>query len=260
MKKIYLIAMLFLMGFAANAQRNIQLQVSVDTPVTAFNIITGSTVVPVYRVLNIGPDTLRSTDTLAFQHPGLDTNSIINIWATANIPAGSAVKMSGVSLTILQTPFAGIKTMFTATGAFARILPPYMNNTKYAWYGWVRGITPKSGTGTITFNAVGSIDTAHIWINKSTGVVEFTASEKAIQLFPNPAVSTINFDYTFTTNKSATVSIVDVAGRTVMSKDYENQSGTQRFTFDVASLQSGNYFLNFVVGGKTISNKFTVGK
>lgn len=262
MKKIYLIASLLVMGFAANAQRNIQLQVRIDTPVTSFNIVTGSTVTPVYTITNLGPDTLRLSDTLKFQDSGIDTMSVINVWPTANIPMGGSVKMSGASLTLLKVPFADLSAFFPITGSIAkRLTPPFANNTKYAWYAWVRSISPKAGAGTITFNVTGSLDTAHVWINKSTGLAEFANNKiESINTYPNPATTQLSFEYNFTTNEHATATILDLMGRTVFVKEYDNNTGNQKFDLDINALSNGAYILQFMVGDKTMMNKFTVQK
>lgn len=264
MKKIYLMLMLLMVGIAANAQRNIQVSVRVDTPTTSFNIITGSTVVPVYTVVNLGPDTLRGSDTLIFQHSGSDTNAYITVWTNTNIPPSTAIKLSGAStgLALLKVPFANIKTLYPSSGPLgSRLLPPYTNNTKYAWYAWVRGIVPRTGTGTLTFNTASSLDTAHIWINKSTGLVEFANNKiESISTYPNPATTQLSFDYNFTNKENATAKILDVTGRTVFVKEYDNNIGNQKFDLDINSLSNGAYILQFMVGDKTMMSKFNVQK
>lgn len=260
MKKIYLALLALTLGVSARADRKIQVQIQVDTPVVAQNIITGSTVIPVYLIKNIGPDTLRSTDTLQLTHSGIPKGYFLPLTASGSVPAGGTVKVSAVNVTALKVAFADIKLFYTASGTLAEVVPPFVNNTKYAWFGQVLGITPRAGTDKIEFVPAGSLDTVHIWLNKGTAISE-TAFDASFKTYPNPAVNELSFEYNFTSNDKVTATILDVAGRTVMSKQIENSgTGNQKFNLDINAINSGMYFLRLEIGDKSVVSKFNIQK
>lgn len=261
MKKIYFALFALITGVvSAHAQRNIQVQVIIDTPLSQTNLISSSTVIPVYRIANIGPDVLRGTDTLFFQHSGSDTDRVISLWTGVDIPAGNVIKASGASpgLSVLVTPFSGIKSFFDLSLSSPRITPAFANNTKYAWYAWVRGIKPASGT--ITFNPAGSLDTAHVWINKASSIDENTVSAGRLKTYPNPAVNTLSVDFDFADHKTANVRITDISGRTLYNRNYDNLGGKQSLDLDINNLATGAYILYLNVDDQIVSNKFNVVK
>lgn len=87
------------------------------------------------------------------------------------------------------------------------------------------------------------------------------AFTKSIQLYPNPAQNVINFEYNFDKASNAVAKVIDVTGRTVLTKDFGMQSsGQQYFSIPVGSLLNGNYTLELVTEHQRGVSRFTVSK
>lgn len=262
MKKIYLIASLLVMGFAANAQRNLKLQIDIVKPILDTNIITGSTMYPVYVITNTATaakDSIAAGDTIWLKTPANTLTSISGIIPSTSIKIGQSFTVSNATITGGYTvPFAGIETLASATTAY--VVKPFAANTQYWWYVLVDTVIGKTTNPPIA-TVVTDYDTQRVWINKSTGLVEFANNKiESINTYPNPATTQLSFDYNFTSKENATAKILDVTGRTVFVKEYDNNTGNQKFDLDINALSNGAYILQFMVGDKTLMSKFTVQK
>jgi len=76
--------------------------------------------------------------------------------------------------------------------------------------------------------------------------VEELDAANIINIMPNPASDFINLQVDLVKNQpNVQVNIVDVTGKTIIAKAYENVS-KETFKFDTSNLAAGAYFLNFV--------------
>lgn len=78
----------------------------------------------------------------------------------------------------------------------------------------------------------------------------------AVNLFPVPASENINIDAKFERNKNYQLNLFDVQGKLI--KSLNGHANTLHQTISVAELQSGNYFINLIVGDQKVSKKFIV--
>jgi hypothetical protein len=264
MKKIYLMLMLLMVGIVANAQRNLKFAVTVYKPATDTNIVTGSIQSPIYVIQNISTtvaDSVAKGDSIYLKTPTNLLNQVGIIIPGQSLKKDSFLVLSTATVTGGYTvPFANIETLFNLTGDTLKA-KPFTNNKRYSWYAQLQ--TVKAGPGNPSIASVtGSSDSNWVWINKSTSSVEEIAFEdaKTIQTYPNPAVSEVSFDYTFLSKSDASVRVLDASGRTVLFKDYRDNSGSQKFTVDITSLQTGMYFIQLMVGEKSLMAKFNVQK
>lgn len=232
------------------------------------NITTSSNVNFEYKLTNLSDnaaDSIEIGDTLKIVDPlskfagttySTLTNYSYNVVLTSTIPKGG-------TLTITPTtpiPFADIETLMESTGAYKT--KPFTNNTNYIWF-----LTTSFGVGTgnTPLAAIGSSitnDTQVVWINKSSVSINesFSATNEAIKTYPNPAISQLSFEYNFVNRENATARILDITGRTVFVKEFENNTGNQKFDLDINNLSTGSYLLQFIVGDKTMTNKFNIQK
>lgn len=262
MKKIYLIASLLVMGFAANAQRNLTIAVLIVKPAIDTNVTTTSTQKPVYYFQNLSAttaDSLQVGDTIKYYTPGSTFSGTSYTSYEYVICPKTIKKDSIIAVNGLSTPFANIEGLYTSAKAF--VAKPFTNNTQYWWYLRPAGVGGKTGGIPIASFTPGTTDTQRIWINKSTGLVEFANNKiESISTYPNPATTQLSFDYNFTSKENATAKILDVTGRTVFVKEYDNNTGNQKFDLDINALSNGAYILQFMVGDKTMMSKFNVQK
>lgn len=271
MKKIYLIASLLVMGFAANAQRNLKLDFQIIRPSFDTNIVTGSTLNYQYRITNNSAttaDSLQKGDTVAFFDASctydptstatIKFTSYVYFVATTSLPKGASINVTPTT----PLAFASIENLaeLATLPTLAYKAKPFVNNKQYAWFVILYSVA-KPSTNIAIASLTGNADTSRIWINKSTGLAEFANNKiESINTYPNPATTQLSFDYNFTSNENATAKILDVAGRTVFVKEYENNTGNQKFNLDINTLSNGAYILQFMVGDKTMMSKFNVQK
>lgn len=262
MKKIYSILALAVLSLSANAQRNLKLQIDIVKPALDTNIVTGSTTYPHYVISNISTnaaDSVAAGDTIWIKTPANTTTSLSGIIPGSSIKIGQSFIINNTTITGgYSVPFANIETLVNSATTY--VSKPFTNNTQYWWYAVLDTVIAKTGNpGITTVNY--DFDTQRIWINKASGVVEFANNKiEGLKTYPNPATSQLSFEYNFAENKNALVTISDVAGRVVYSKNYSNNYGNQKFDLDINVLSNGAYILQVVIDDKTLMSKFNVQK
>ena len=101
-------------------------------------------------------------------------------------------------------------------------------------------------------NLYGSIVTTTITVTPEVinDITKLTASN--FELYPNPVVDQLTLNFGTDIN-NATVSILDLHGRSIMTKS-AIRNGAQ--SIDVSNLKSGIYFVKVMVDGKVMNSKF----
>jgi hypothetical protein len=264
MKKIYLALLALTLGVSTQAQRTLKLKLEIEKPLINDNIATGSTVNFSYKIINNSDnasDSLEIGDTVRLFDPSSKyvgtafTTFSYGIVVNATIPKGGSLTITPST----PVPFANIETLRdVATGAFKS--KAFTANTKYIWF--LDLYTFSVGTGNTPLAATGSTitsDTQVIWINKTpTGMPEISFEETTIKTYPNPASSQLSFDLNVPANDKAIATIMDAAGRTVLTKELDNNN--TKHDLDISSVSTGMYMLRLSVGDKVTSSKFNVQK
>lgn len=80
----------------------------------------------------------------------------------------------------------------------------------------------------------------------------FTTANEAVSIYPNPATDVLNLKVS-DSNTISSVQIVDLNGRQVFTKSFENVSDTQ---INVNDLSAGMYLINITSGDKSVTKKF----
>jgi hypothetical protein len=77
-------------------------------------------------------------------------------------------------------------------------------------------------------------------------------------VLPNPAIDQINLEF-FTAKSAITnLNVIDVIGKTVVSKELISNIGINKNIIDISKLANGVYLLNLQSEGKSQSKKFVV--
>jgi hypothetical protein len=74
-------------------------------------------------------------------------------------------------------------------------------------------------------------------------------------IHPNPTRFQLSIDYYTTTPSKCIVHLIDMSGRKLKSIQWNSNSGSQEFTFDLSSFAEGVYQVQFVVNDKLISTQ-----
>ncbi len=96
-------------------------------------------------------------------------------------------------------------------------------------------------------------------LNSFTGVTETSKSGFNATVYPNPVSNVMNLMVNPGKSRFAVVSIVDMSGRTVLSKHYDMQSeDLSTLKIPVSEIPSGLYMVKIQAGGNTIARKVIV--
>ena len=101
-----------------------------------------------------------------------------------------------------------------------------------------------------------------VWnINYSpTGIAEISP-QMEYSIYPNPSSDFINLKYNLLEGADVILSVVDAAGKKILSKNLGKQApGEYLHEVDVRELNAGNYFLTIQLNDKIINNQFVVFK
>jgi hypothetical protein len=74
-------------------------------------------------------------------------------------------------------------------------------------------------------------------------------------VYPNPSKGIFNLNSTFTKNQNITISVTDIFGRELFTKNQNALQGENNFKLDLSTFQEGVYFVNFregVINFKTV--------
>lgn len=260
MKKIYLALLALTLGVSAQAQRKLDLDFQLQSPIIDTNLKPGANVYYKYVITNNSlttADSLMVGDTIQVLDPYcLNTADTFRqyrkLGVPSTIPKGGTLTVSG------SGKVDDIKTLVTLSN---KIATTFTKNTQYEWFIYLAGISFKTTGPTVTALS-GDGDTNRVWYNKTpVGIDEISFEGPSIKTFPNPAANQLSFEYNFETSEKATATIMDAAGRTVLVREFENNNiGNQRLDLDIISISNGMYFLKLNVGEKSSTTKFNVQK
>ena len=94
-----------------------------------------------------------------------------------------------------------------------------------------------------------------------TGLEEESLTDEAFNLYPNPAVNTLNVQFTSKLEQNVTVDVFNLVGTKVYSKVISAQKDeTVQDNLDVSGLTSGMYILRISNGADQLTEKFKVFK
>lgn len=75
-------------------------------------------------------------------------------------------------------------------------------------------------------------------------------------LYPNPAKEVVHIDYSNSLGKAATLTLYDLTGSVVATKNYQPQNdGLQNFSLNLNELKEGTYFYTLQVGEQVYNGK-----
>ena len=97
-------------------------------------------------------------------------------------------------------------------------------------------------------------------VNETVGVEEMT-STSSFGVYPNPATTITNVNYTLASEAVVTIEVVNMLGERVVSMNKgTQQAGTYNNQIDFSNLNAGIYMVNFNVDGVVSTPRLTVAK
>jgi hypothetical protein len=119
------------------------------------------------------------------------------------------------------------------------------------------GNTFQTSTGA-TADPYAPYDVIYTCITNPVGLNEVNDNVASISVFPNPATTILNIDYSLVKGQSTTVQLVDVLGKVVYNTTYNAATGMNNLKINVKDLASGMYSLNISNGSRIASQKVIV--
>jgi hypothetical protein len=106
----------------------------------------------------------------------------------------------------------------------------------------------------VKLDSLGLLDSAPV--NSSTVLVN--SSNNILQLYPNPAQNQLHLKIFFTQKQyeTALLTVYDMLGRQVITKNIALQQGKANHAMDVSNLQSGNYIITVQAETEMLKQKF----
>lgn len=83
---------------------------------------------------------------------------------------------------------------------------------------------------------------------------------RSLSIYPNPTTGLVNLEYNLDNAASMKVTVTDVVGKVVMSRDLRAASGAQRQTLDLGNLSNGMYLLKVDAGNRQVTRTITLDK
>lgn len=94
--------------------------------------------------------------------------------------------------------------------------------------------------------------------SKPTGLSNTSANNIDVKVYPNPASDMVTVSFTLKANSTATVALLDVAGKTVKSSSFMANSGNNNVSVDLSEVPSGLYFYSITTNEGVATSKLLV--
>jgi len=119
-------------------------------------------------------------------------------------------------------------------------------NQTYTINGSFVGIGEHKYSVTVTDkNNCSNSDTITIIVKNMIGSIEKTSESPVIKLYPNPTNSIINIDFVSKNQTKISLSIVNIEGKVIYSKDFEININHFTEILDLSNFPKGLYFIKF---------------
>jgi len=212
-------------------QKNVDLKLSIISPLNGAIIPFGDTAQVIISIKNLGPDTLTmNSDSLFY------TTSIFpTVYSSASVNLAPFDSVTYMALyTINNAEEDATKS------ACAYLLPSssYLDSNQ------------TNDTSCVSFT---------LKAQENTGIdgTQFSLNEDFL-IYPNPAKQKVNLSFNIPQKELVTISVYDFLGRKVLNQHYNMLSGNQTKVLDISECHPGQYLVELQIGNKYWSRKCTV--
>lgn len=250
--------MLLLFGWTSRAQRHCDIKVVGLFDMSNVNISCTDSTTYGYIFINNGPDDIFDTDTFKIINPTIEAG----FYSPGTIGhEGASVYHMGdtIRLRLAKRSFDQIFWLLDSATQARVEHPNFNNSTTYIWPYFFGGFVD-------TIEAIDPVDSnnfagvySHVQCNV-TGIFSRSQDNEPLSIFPNPADNQVQFRYIFTRPSEVRVTVKDITGRSLITRDLGKQliPGERRFSIDVSSLHEGMYFVELVMDNKRAVSKLMV--
>ena len=168
----------------------------------------------------------------------------------------------------------GYNSICSEEAGLSYSVPPVFGATSYVWT-VPNGATIQSGQGTnsilvdwgvfsgvigvTAINSCGNGGTRTMLVNVSCRMSSSSSSTVTnTNVYPNPASSSTNVSFTGVAGKEYKVTMLDLAGRELMSQSGIAQEGLNEISLDLSNIAKGAYVINLVNDNQTSQSRLVV--
>ena len=199
----------------------------------------------------------------------VDAIPLTNITYSVQGTTGGCSSIQTISITVNPLPIAGYTYVDNGFGSLS-FTDASLNATAWDW-----NFGDSSGTSTVaspdyTYLADGNYtitqvvsnncgsDTASLTINVIvTNILSVTANS-SIEVYPNPSNGHFNIKYSSSSNDNFTISIINVTGEIVLSKEYSVNASSMVIPVDIAKLAKGIYQIKLNNGEEVLKARILI--
>lgn len=243
MRKLLLLLLTIVGCMQVHAQRYADLSITLNAPHPNYVAYWNKPFLIDADIKNIGEDTVRFDDTLAF----------------ALIFDGNVISFGSPGST---KPYLELTGTILAPGGSTNIAFNFGVNT-----GWDTGSTEMC---VMTYN-VNTVDTLHdtvmtnnescntFFIYSGVSVGNLAANLSDVKVYPNPANGIANFDVKLNTSATVELSITDITGKLLIRHIEQTVAGkSQQIPIDISMLSSGMYLYSVTAGQEKMTGRLQV--
>lgn len=235
-KKVLALVSAITLGFTATAQqRQVDLDVSIASPMENAVIPYNEQFNLVIAIINNGPDEMVTGDSIFYQTP-----------FSQNVQMGTLQGNIAVGDTF-AIPMTLTNTNTTGQDQTANICVYVFNpSVDIEVNGQPISITYFDTDSTNNQACVNNITLQ----SGATSVEEMEIAKQALVVFPNPATEKVGFRYTAQSNEEILVVVSDILGREVIRQNLGKaiQGAEKTYELDITALNTGNYILSVTDG------------
>lgn len=242
MRKLLLLLLTITVCLQVQAQRYANLAINLKSPVNGYVAYWNVPFKIEATIKNIGEDTVRMDDTLAF---GLIFNSDTIYFGTPPAIA-PYVELTGQSLDPGDSTGMGFNFSVSSnwdTGNTELCVFIYSLNKVDS----LKDTVADNNTSCNTFI-----------IRSGVSVNTVTTAISSAKVYPNPAGNIVNFDIGLSEPADAEIRITDVTGKTVLQHSGRMSSNMKTITLNTSSLTPGMYFYSVSSGGDKVNGKLEI--
>ncbi len=229
------------------AQRYVDLGFSILSPANGTIIDNGDSRVFQMQLINNGPDTFRTTDTMYIFGSllNLPGNGLLKGSASQAIPPGvsAAIQFSGPLGTVNRMEATDTTMELCISLVTGNLMAPPVAT---------------EALDTIPLNNKACVTL--IFKGKPTGITgRNTATQSSLKLYPNPARDKVTFAISLQTDQEVKATIRDMTGKTVMMNDYgRRKAGQIALTLDISRLSTGMYSMEIQTAEQVQTGKLMI--
>ena len=153
---------------------------------------------------------------------------------------------------------ATVNTGETHTITATFIIPASWDETKIHIVGLLfnpQGKIDNAGKATITEAVANGFVTG---TDVTAGLNDLDQIDDLVQVYPNPATTTVSVSLQIKEQSEVSISVTDIAGKEISSKNYGQLSGASVITINTSNTPSGVYFVNVKMNNAVTQKKIII--